>query len=90
MKMTVGYGVLSGAIMMGYFVAGLLFLRFFRSTRDRLFAIFAGSFFLLGVQRLLLTFTTRAVEDQVLFYVLRLIAFLLILAAVIDKNRRKA
>lgn len=82
--------VISGAMVMGYFVAALLFLRFWRGTRDRLFAIFALSFALLGVQRLLLVFTTRAIEEQVPFYLLRLFAFLLILWAIIDKNRKPA
>ena len=37
--------------------AGLFFLRFWRKTRDRLFAIFACAFWLMGVNWLLLAFT---------------------------------
>ena len=39
---------------MGYGVCGLFFLRFWRTTRDRLFAIFSAAFWVLGVQRLTL------------------------------------
>ena len=45
---------MAGAIIAGYAVAALLFLRFWRDTRDRLFATFAGAFALLSVQRALL------------------------------------
>jgi hypothetical protein len=76
-------------MVMGYLVAGLFFLRFWRDTRDRLFAIFAGAFWLLAVQRALLMLTAApdGGEGAVWLYALRLLAFLLILAAIIDKNR---
>jgi uncharacterized membrane protein HdeD (DUF308 family) len=79
--------VVSGAITMGYMVVGLFFLRFWRETRDRLFAIFAFAFWLLGVQRIVLVLTHQTAESGTGFYLVRLFAFLLILAAIIDKNR---
>jgi hypothetical protein len=79
--------LIAGAIVMGYAVAGLFFMRFWRQTRDRLFLIFAVSFWLLGIQRLALALTSEPVEAQTGLYLLRLLAFLLILAAIIDKNR---
>ena len=79
--------VVSGAIVMGYAVAGLFFLRFWRETRDRLFLIFAGAFWILGLQRLALTFSRDMVEDDTGLYLVRLFAFLLILGAIVDKNR---
>ncbi len=78
--------LIPGAIVMGYAVAGLFFLRFWRQTRDRLFLIFAISFWLLGAQRLALALTVE-VESHTVFYLIRLFAFLLILAAIVDKNR---
>jgi hypothetical protein len=80
--------LIPGAIVMGYAVAGLFFLRFWRQTRDRLFLIFAVSFWLLGLQRLALALTTQLVESQTGLYLVRLFAFLLILVAIVDKNRR--
>ena len=80
--------LVSGAILMGYLVAGLFFLRFWRDTRDRLFLIFAVAFVLLGIQRLALVLTREMLESQTGLYVIRLFAFLLILGAIVDKNRK--
>jgi uncharacterized membrane protein HdeD (DUF308 family) len=80
-------GVVSGAIIAMYAVAGLFFLRFWRETADRLFGIFALAFWLLGVQRMLLVLDLDPTEGHVWVYLLRLVAFVLILLAIIDKNR---
>lgn len=80
----------SGAIAMGYLVAGLFFLKFWRQSKDRLFSLFALAFFILAGQRLALTLTTDNGEKTVLLYAVRLLAFLIILAAIIDKNRNHA
>jgi hypothetical protein len=82
--------LISGAIVMGYAVVGLFFLRFWRETRDRLFLIFAGAFWILGVQRLALVLSRDMVEDDTGLYLVRLFAFLLILGAIVDKNRSTA
>lgn len=79
--------VVSGAIVMGYWVAGLFFFRFWRQTRDRLFLIFASAFWILGVQRLLLALTSPLGETRSGLYMVRLAAFVLILVAIVDKNR---
>src|SRR5581483_581402 len=79
--------VMSGMIVAGYAVVALLFLRSWRDTRDRLFAIFAAAFALLAVQHLALSLSDQLVEERVYLYVLRLVAFLLILYAIADKNR---
>ena len=81
--------LISGAIVMGYAVASLLFYRFGIKTQDRLFYIFAVAFGLLGVQRLFVAMDTRAAEDQVPFYLFRLMAYILILWALYDKNRTR-
>jgi zinc transporter ZupT len=79
--------LVSGVLVMGYAVAGLFFLRFWRETRDRLFGIFAGAFWLLALQRLLLALFQDPNNEQVWLYGIRLLAFVLILFAIIDKNR---
>ena len=76
----------SGAIVMGYLIAGLFFFRFWKDTRDRLFGIFGAAFCMLAFQRMVLTVTGDEV-GHVLVYGLRLLAFLLILYAIWDKNR---
>jgi Family of unknown function (DUF5985) len=77
---------LGGVIVAGFAVAALLLLRFWRRTRDRLFLWFAVAFALLGVQRSVML----ATQDQELAapsYILRLVAFGVIIWAVADKNR---
>ena len=78
---------LLGALVMGCFVAGLFFLRFWRKTRDRLFAIFALAFWLMGVNWLALSFTDPQAEFRPALYLIRLLAFVLILFAILEKNR---
>ena len=80
-----------GAIVMACGVIGLFFLRFWRRTHDRLFVIFAAAFWLLGANWLLLAFTDPKAETQrLLLYALRAVAFILILIAILDKNRKAA
>ena len=76
-----------GAIVMACLAAGLFFLRFWRKTGDRLFAIFALAFWILGVHWIVLAWTGKQDEVHVALYAIRLVAFLLILFAIIDKNR---
>jgi hypothetical protein len=78
---------LLGTLVMATFVAGLFFLRFWRRTHDRLFAMFAVAFWLMGLNWLLLATVPRDEVDTAL-YAIRLVAFVLILVAIIDKNRR--
>jgi hypothetical protein len=74
------------ATAMGFAVAGLLFLRHWRSTGDRLLAYFAASFWLMAVNRVALVAIGDAHEASTLIYVVRLAAFLLIIAGVAAKN----
>jgi len=78
---------LLGAISMGFAIAGLCFLRFWRKTRDPLFALFALAFWMMALNRLGLAVWHQAHERHPYLYGARLFAFALILAAIIDKNR---
>jgi hypothetical protein len=80
-------GLVSGAILMGYGVCALFFLRFWHQTHDRLFAVFALAFGLLALQRLALVLTEPLEEWRTGLYIARLLAFLLILGGIVDKNR---
>jgi hypothetical protein len=79
---------LSGAIAMGFWLAGLFFLRFWRRTRDELFLAFTLAFWLLGLGQALLVFSPVPVEERSWLYLLRLAAFVLILVAIWRKNAR--
>ena len=80
---------LDGNLCMAFAVVGLFFLRFWRDTRDRLFLIFACAFWLLAVARvgLVLAGPVEEVDRRFYFYLLRLMAYLLILYAILDKNQ---
>jgi len=78
---------LMGATAMGCWVAMLFFLRFWRVSGDRLFAMFSAAFFLLGITRFGLTLAHEPSEGETYWYWLRLAAYLLILVAIVNKNR---
>lgn len=78
---------ISGMLATGYAIATLFFLRFWRETGDRLFAYFALAFALLLVQRIALAVVVGWRGDTWWYYLIRLVAFLLIAAAIVDKNR---
>lgn len=78
----------SGAIAMGFVVAGFFFLRFWKRTHESLFLAFATAFWLLGLGQAVLTFTDIPVEERSWLYLLRLAAFSLILVSIWRKNRR--
>jgi hypothetical protein len=80
------HDMMTGAIAMGFLVASAFFLQFWRTTRDRLFALFSASFFILAVNRILIGLHGGAKDGNVLYWV-RFAAFTLILMAIVDKNR---
>ena len=77
---------LAGAVTLGFFVAAGFFLRFWRRTRDRLFLAFAAAFVLLAVNQALAAFLGAGDELTPYTYLLRVLGFMLILCAIIDKN----
>lgn len=81
--------VLAGALAMGFAAAGLFFLRFWRETRDRLFGLFAAAFWVMALNRFYATAGLEEDGARPLLYLLRLAAFVLILAAIADKNRAR-
>lgn len=82
------YLFLSGAILMSCLAAGFFFFRFHKKTSDPLFSMFAFAFLILGIERTVLAFTGSFYEPKPEIYLIRLSAFLLILVAIIRKNRK--
>ena len=78
---------LSGLVTMGDLVAALFFLKFWKRSDDPLFATFAAAFALLALGQGLLAFSDLPVEERSWIYILRLAAFLLIIVAIVRKNR---
>jgi len=75
-----------GAIIMGSIVISLFFLNFWRRVRDRFFLFFAFAFLLLAVNWLILVVAGEATDVRSYGYLTRLMAFLLIIVAAVDKN----
>jgi hypothetical protein len=81
---------LLGAVAMASLGVSLFFLRFWKTTHDRFFLFFAASFLIEAVERAMMAVIPYSNEQEPLFYLLRLLAFVLILYAIIDKNRLAA
>ncbi|HWD17847.1 MAG TPA: DUF5985 family protein [Verrucomicrobiae bacterium] len=79
---------LSGAVMIASLVVAMFFWRFRSQTRDRFFGFFAVAFLLMAVERIAIEFVPEE-NPQSLVYVIRLAAFLLIVYAILDKNRHE-
>jgi hypothetical protein len=75
-----------GAITLGYVLLGLYFLRFWRRTRDALFANFAFAFWLLALNQAAASLTHIGEVETGWIYLIRLAAFLVIIAAIVRKN----
>lgn len=81
------YHFVSGGIMMACLAAGFFFHRFWKKTNDSLFRLFAAAFGLLAIERIVLSYTGANHEPRPEIYLIRLSAFLMILFAIIRKNR---
>jgi len=81
--------MLIGAISLAAVLVGLFFLRFWYESRDRFFLMFAIAFWLEGIHRFIVYQWAGTNESSPLHYLVRLLAYGLILIAIIDKNRRR-
>jgi hypothetical protein len=81
------HDIILGATTMANLVAATFFFHFWRKTKDRFFGFFSLAFVLLATNRVVLAFIPGEFEHEHLVYVIRLVAFLVIVYAIIDKNR---
>ncbi|MGH9858591.1 MAG: DUF5985 family protein [Candidatus Acidiferrales bacterium] len=79
-------GFLLGVIAMASVTAGVFFLKFWRDTHDLLFLAFAVTFLVEGFNRTSVLFLADPSEGSPRIYLVRLFAFLLLLAAILKKN----
>ena len=77
---------LYGAIATAAAVAGLVFLRYYQRTHDRLFVFFAASFWLEALGRILAVSLPGFDDNSSNIFLLRFVSYALILAAIFDKN----
>jgi hypothetical protein len=79
-------GFLLGVIVTASLIAALYFLKFWRQTRDKLFLTFGAAFLIEGINRLGFLFIAMPNEASASTYLVRLFAFLLILAGIVYKR----
>ena len=72
---------------MGFALAAVFFVMFWRHTKDRLFGFFSLSFFVLAVNRIALGLRDESPVGRDQLYWIRFVAFAVILLAIVDKNR---
>lgn len=80
-------GFLLGVIVTASLTAAGFFWCFYRQTRDRLFLAFSGAFCIEGINRMAFLLIDKPSEGSPAIYMVRLVAFLLLLGAIIAKNR---
>lgn len=83
-------GFLIGIILTTLLTASLFFLKFWRRTRDELFLVFSLAFLMEAANRLAMLLTEKPSDSGPWYYVARMFAFLLIVAAILKKNYGKS
>lgn len=78
---------LAGALTAAFLTASVFFLKFWRKTHDRLFSHFALAFLFFALNQVATTFLDVNTERGSFAYLLRIIGYVLILVAIVDKNR---
>jgi hypothetical protein len=81
-------GFLIGVIVTASLVASAFFFKFWRQTRDPLFLGFGAALLIEGVNRFCILFIADPAAGNRTIYVIRLVSYLMILAAIAYKNRR--
>ncbi len=77
---------LSGMVTAGFLAGGLFFVRSWVRSRDSLFLTFAGAFWLLALNEMLVALVQEGEGSQSWVYLPRVAAFLLIAVAIVCKN----
>lgn len=83
-------GFLIGVISVASFTVGILFLKFWRRTRDPLFLAFSAAFLIEALNRVQLLFMSHPNEATAPYYIVRLVSFLVILAGILIKNYERS
>lgn len=81
--------ILGGALAMASAILALFFLRFWKNTHDVFFVYFTAAFALEALSWILFLDHQQRANDPII-YSIRLVAYLLILIAIIGKNKQSA
>lgn len=78
-----------GALAMASFIAGVHFARFYARARERLFIALAATFWIMSLNWALLAVLGPADETRHYVMLVRLMAFVVLIVGILDKNRRR-
>lgn len=78
---------LTGGIAIASAAVGLFFFRFWKRTHDRFFLYFTASFWIEALHRSVLALFADIAESNPMTFLVRIIAYGLILLAILHKNR---
>jgi uncharacterized membrane protein HdeD (DUF308 family) len=81
---------LLGVIATCSLIAGIFFFRYWRDTRDSLFLAFALAFTIEAVNRTAMLLVASPNEGRLSIYLVRFIAFFIIVTGVVMKNRQRS
>lgn len=87
---------LSGIYMATFAASGVIFLKFYKASGDRFFKLFSYACWAIALERVAILFFTHVSanylepETQSWVYLFRLAAFVIILFAIVDRNRRNS
>ncbi len=96
--MSMNYTLFLAGISMATFAAsGLFFVKLWRAAQDRFFAFFAIACGLLSIERVVALFVQGVFDSDLVplpestswIYLIRLLAFLMIVIAIVSKNMHK-
>jgi hypothetical protein len=76
----------SGAFMIACVAVALFYFRYWRRTRERLFLVLCAAFAMFAIERGVLAFVPFHLDGRHLIFFVRLAAYVLIIAGIVDKN----
>ncbi len=87
---------LAGVRMASFLASSVFFLKFWKASRDRFFLLFSAACCLLAIECVVLSFLVHSNYSAMLsiteangaVYLMRVCAFIMILLAIIEKNRK--
>jgi len=77
---------IGGANAFGFLLIALFFAKFWRKTRDPFFGAFALAFLMMGTGRIVEAITRISHASTPAVYLFRLVAFSMIIFAIVQKN----
>ena len=84
------YNFFLSGVAIHCWIVSLVFFLFWKKSRDKFFCIFAIAFAVLGIERLILILRDPSAESSPQIYLIRSLAYLLIIIGIIQKNKADA